>query len=386
MAEALALQGNPYAGNPELQDGINASPEFGLINEQTFNSPIEAVTESYTPNMLGRLAEGARARYNKLNKFVKGGAAVVLGSLAVGSMEASINTESAYAGTPTALTAELPATAPVTIKETSTEVQLSVAGDKQTDHSLSRVTVLGNHRVVSKAKIEKAKKQEKCQVIDGKKKEVWTEGLSGNGTTYGRDYRKSLFCKVNVNGVMQLVRAKCGNKARSKMPKQHTLGKILWVDSLNKALIRVSAKSYAKAEAECKTTNTSAKASGYGEGSSSASLSYRAYLKAKGKLSSLIQSKSLKAKAEAESSASAEAQVQCQESKTTTKEVVPPTEKGAKDGTKTPEGPVSNPAPGENPDPSPEEPYPGGYQCYRETDGAPVAPVDGLCPTGSYGS
>ena len=56
----------------------------------------------------------------------------------------------------------------------------------------------------------------------------------------------------------------------------------------------------------------------------------------------------------------------------------------AKDGTQAPQPPAE--APGPNPTPDPADPYPGGYQCYNETTGAPVEPrADGTCPPGSYG-
>lgn len=63
----------------------------------------------------------------------------------------------------------------------------------------------------------------------------------------------------------------------------------------------------------------------------------------------------------------------------------PPVCTPPKDGTTTPPPPPV--APGPNPPPSPDEPYPGGYQCYSTTTGAPVSPrPDGTCPAGSYGA
>lgn len=55
-----------------------------------------------------------------------------------------------------------------------------------------------------------------------------------------------------------------------------------------------------------------------------------------------------------------------------------------KNGYTTPPPPVE--APGENPPPSGGEGDPGSNMCYDEVTGEPVAPREGLCPPGSYGS
>lgn len=332
--------------------------------EQDQFAPVEAVADQYEQGMLGRIAEGAQ----KFGNIVKRGGAVMLGSLALGgAAEGTINTESAY-GTSVS----------TNVTEVKGNTTVSVGGSTMTDEAYAKATVLANHRVVSKAKIQKAKKEKRCKTVDGSEQEVWTEGLSGNGTRYGRDKRESLMCKVKINGKNTWIRAVCGNRVRFQMPKKAVPGRAIWVNTLNNANVKVTSTAVAKAEADCKTATSSAKASGYGEASAYGKISYKASIKSKS-LDKLIVSKKLSASAEAKAKASATASATCSETITTPPPVVTPT----KDGTQTPPPPAN--APGPNPAPSPEEPFPGGYPCYSETTGAPVPAKDGLCPAGSYG-
>ncbi len=162
----------------------------------------------------------------------------------------------------------------------------------------------------------------------------------------------------------------CGNPAKLKpMPEKPNV-KVINVRDLDTSFV-LRALAIAKGSVEC----PGASVSGYARAEAKQRFSLRSFLKMKGaaqvRTGIKIYDKAY---------ASAEVKLHCD---STTTPVTPPNK--TKDGTKTPQPPTE--APGPNPAPSPNEPFPGGYKCYDETNGAPVTPRnDGTCPAGSFGS
>jgi hypothetical protein len=302
MAEALAAPINTYEVDPQT-DQLESLDS--LFQPEAQVNPIEAVTDKYEPNMLGKIREAASTRFNKVNNLLRRGGAVMLGSLAMGGSGLAAETASA----------DTTVNAPQ-ITSTNTNLTIKVAGSNMSESQFSRATVIANYRTISKAKIKKLEKQGKCEVIDGKKVNVWTQGHTETGRPYGIDTRKSLMCKnvtVDKHGDKHTTwyRAACGNKTVFHQPKK-VVQYPIWVNSLNSAHITVKAKSNATAQAECKTENTSAMGFGHGEGSASATATVRAALKAKSKkLKEMISSGKVKAEAEAKSTATAKAAAIC---------------------------------------------------------------------------
>ncbi len=341
------------------------------IAEQQIELRAPAVSEAHAEQSRGLLENIRNTRLG--NMLALGGAAVAL----VAGGEA-VNADKAEA---TAITvpAEI-TTDTVTIKSGRSTVRAN---------SFSAVNLMTNHRTVSKALIKDAKDEGDCRWINGKKEDIWVEGLGPGGVGFGKDTRKSLFCEVDkdVNGdgkvnENDLARAICGNEAMLVPPKKE-IENALWTDSRSKGKIKVIARSSAVAKASCEVNGVSAYAEGRGFAAAKGFAKIKSAIKTKGtSVSKLMQKVSLRAKGWAKSKASAQASVVCAEMGG---EIVPTVPAQHKDGTQTPQPPAE--APGPNPAPSPNEPYPGGYQCYDEVTGAPVPPrSDDTCPVGSVGA
>lgn len=210
----------------------------------------------------------------------------------------------------------------VTDSQTGVTVHGSHAWQKDGDHS--HVTVMGNHRVVSKTEVQQAKEDGQCFWVNGKKVKMYTEGHNVNGTAFGRDYRKNLVCHVNedVNGDGKvddndLVRAECGNVVILRETPQGAIEQVIWV--AGKGKLRVHADSEATAKADCSTTDGHASAEAYGHGEASANgfvkLTGKTKVdvkKAQGKVDQLIN-QSMAGQGGAKSKAFAEADAQCTE-------------------------------------------------------------------------
>lgn len=295
------------------------SVAFGAAQFEQFDnlsigpSPFMAETPVGAP-----VAEIAPARGNALTRNLRRAGAVLVASLAFGASAPEAEAQTSM-GTPELISQK-------------TETLFSVTGNSaMTAESFAKATVLGNHRVVSKAKIIKAQKAGNCVTLDGSKTSIWTQGRHERGLPYGKDTRISRFCRIGKSWF----RAACGNRAKFTLPKKAIKGRIIWVNSFNKAKLRVSASSTATARAECKTPNSSALAYGHGEGYGKAEIKISTLQRAKGKLKSLITSSRNRAEGTASSKATASAEVKCNEQATTQQPTTPPKDgnPGAGEGT-----------------------------------------------------
>jgi hypothetical protein len=332
MAEALAAtaQFGTLERDPMLENVFDASEQL---------NPIETVTARHESNMLGTIVEHAKSRFNKVERFLKQGGAVVLGSLALGGM-----TETAAAQTTTTTTQNESQSATINPDGSKTTMEFRVAGSKFSGEQSIKAEVLANYRVVSKAKIRKLEEQGKCQTFDGKKTEIYTEGLSGNGRNWGHDTRTSTFCKnertVVKNGkrhkIVEWVRAKCGNRAKINVRPKKVVEHPKWVNSLSKATLTVKAKERLVKGVECKTANTRAFAIVDVSAEATASSKVKtAFKKGKGKFNKMVASAKSRAAAAVKIKFNGQMEVVCAEvsqSETTPPPPPPPT----KDGTQGP--------------------------------------------------
>jgi hypothetical protein len=271
----------------------------------------------------------------------------------------------------------------------TTSSRVLVGGASMSAQAFSNIRVVGNLRTVSKAKIRKLKRQGKCDSFTGKEAmEMGMETMMHSGN-YALENRKSTFCDSNGDGVYD-VRAECGNKARGRRPQPKKAKNILWVKNFNNAKVdlRSSLRIEARSGCELNVEGGRVTAIAYGSAADTASarMTMRAATRAHGKGLTLVKNSQVGSmKISLKQAATADARTLCVSKGG---KVVPPPpkppERPPKDGTETPPPPPE--APGPNPNPDPEEPYPGGYACYDEDSGAPVIPVDGLCPPGSWGS
>lgn len=289
--EALTLPALGYEQALQTPNEYDIPPDFTELNieSQTYERADASLFDSMKHSRSARL-------------LAIGVAAFTVGSAA----KETISTEKAHA--------QQPGVEITSLKQT---FEFRVAGSKASEETISKATVLGNYRTISKAKLNRSQKQKRCRVIDGKKVNIWTQGRHETGRPYGRDTRRSLFCRYKTSKGWQWYRKACGNAARFKMPENAVRGKVFWVNDYRKAHLSVVAKSEAAARAECRTANTSAFGYGRGEGSAKATLNLRSGIKKlKARISSLKTSGSLKASGEARSKAFASASAQCSESST----------------------------------------------------------------------
>lgn len=228
-----------------------------------------------------------------------------------------------------------------TIVDTTTNVTTHGAHAWQKDGDHSKVTVMGNHRIVSKAKVKQMIANGQCSWHNGKKENIHTEGHATSGNAFGKDERKSLFCRTNEDfngdGKADWIRARCGNAAIIGVTPENAIEQVLWLGG--KGVFGVHAKSEATAQAQCSTEDGHASASAYGHARAGAHGRVRLHggvkqrvKQAQGEVDSVI-SQSLSGKAGAKSKAFAIADAQCSESGGNTP---PPPSTPPKDGTEGP--------------------------------------------------
>jgi hypothetical protein len=221
--------------------------------------------------------------------------------------------------------------------ETGVSSYGSHAWQKDGDHD--HVTVMGNHRIVSEAKVKQMEEAGDCRVFNGKKVKIYTEGHNTSGTAFGRDKRKSEFCRTdqdfNGDGKADWVRARCGNAAIIGVTPEGALEEVLWLGGKGK--FRVDVHSKATAEATCTTPDgtASASAQGFGEASAHGFVKLHGGIKlrveqAQGAVDAAID-QSISGHAGAKSKAFAIADAQCNESVGNTPP--PPPTTPPKDGT-----------------------------------------------------
>ncbi len=209
-----------------------------------------------------------------------------------------------------------------TIVDSQTGVTSHGAHAWQKDGDHSHVTVMGNHRIFSRAEVEQMEENGQCQWFNGKKVNIHTEGHATSGTAFGKDERKSEFCKTdqdfNGDGKSDWVRALCGNAAIIGVTPENAIENVIWV--AGKGKFRVHAESDATAKADCKSSDGLATASAYGHGEASAN----GKVKLKGGTKTIVKQaqnlvdsvveQSLSGSGGAKSKAFAEADAQCTES------------------------------------------------------------------------
>lgn len=206
--------------------------------------------------------------------------------------------------------------------QTGVTTRGSHAWQKDGDHS--QVTVMGNHRTFSKAEVKQMEANGDCRWFNGKKVNIHTEGHATSGTAFGKDERKSLFCRTdqdfNGDGKADWVRALCGNAAIIGVTPAGAIEEVLWLGANGK--FRVHADSEATAKANCSTTDGLATAEAYGHGEASANGFVKLHggikmrvEQAQGAVDATIE-ESLSGKAGAKSKAFAIADTQCTESGT----------------------------------------------------------------------
>ncbi len=315
-----------------------AMPDIGL--EETIQPPYNQDISSrdfaghqIPPSDIGEQGTSSLfddIKHNRATRLMTIGVATLALSSAV---KGSINTEKAEAQQPS-----------TEITSLNNKFEFRIAGSKASEETISKATVLGNYRTVSTQRLKSAEKQNRCRVIDGKKVNIWTQGRQESGRPYGRDTRRSVFCKIKTSKGWQWYRKACGNAARLKMPKHAIRGKVFWVNDYRKAHLSVVARSEATARAECRTAGTSAFGYGRGEGYAKATMNLKSGLKKlRSRISSLKSNGSLKASGEARSKAIALASAYCSESSTISPAPAPSPSPS----------PTPQPSPGPSPSPQP---------------------------------
>lgn len=316
------------------------------------------------PNPLETEAPSA-SRFDRLRTAALGTVAALTGALA---LNGAANTSTAEAAAP--------------LSPPETTVTATIKGETKTstvnveDVASGKTSILINYSAkgMSKRQHRRLEAQNRCRTFNGKKVMIHTKGLPGGGPgQYGRDLRTSRFCKVNG----KWVRVRCKNPAfvETPPPPRMTLPTPPIFVKHAKGSVPIVAR--AEAVAQCVTSDGTASAYAKASGSATGSVSLKNFIYSRGHNTIHVrESATIKARTTAIASVSCSTLVIHIEGKQP--EVV------TKDGTKNP--PTPTPAPAPNPAPSPQEPYPGGYRCYSETTGAPVAPrPDQTCPPGSWG-
>lgn len=272
----------------------------------------------------------------------------------------------------------------INFSELSSDTTVLVGQSHMTASAFSRETVMANDRTISKAKINELKANGDCQVFNGKKVKIYTQGhVEGGGVAPGRDHRKSLFCQDSSGN---WYRAACGNEAEINVTPPHAIENVIWENG--KLKFKVVTMASAAAEAMCTTADGLVSASAYGHGSGYAAAKLKIHngskSVAKGGNSELISKTILEASAQAKSKAGASAVAICIERGGTV--VVPPTkngEQGAGNGIPTqPGGPGTPGQPGNSGE---------GTPCYDDNsstngDTNPATPANPLQPEILYGT
>lgn len=259
--------------------------------------------------------------------------------------------------------------------------------------SVAKFKIVGNHRTVSKAKARQAIKRGQCDKISGKKAMelgIRTQGKGGSGTEYALENRPSTMCDTNGDGKYDF-RADCGNRAKGGRPNIPKAKQTLWVGNFNKYNGKVRSNVKVEASAACEINNEIGlvKSSSYASAESRvyADLKLRNVVKAGGKNVTQAETKNMnKVTLEFQQTLGAKVVSSCESKggkivtpeKPPVKPVCPPEAPNGeypncipgKDGNQNPQTPPD--APGSNPAPARDEPFPGGYENYDPVTGAPI--------------
>ncbi len=201
------------------------------------------------------------------------------------------------------------------VTQLNSDTTIRIGQSQMSESALSAVTVMTNDRTISKAEVKRLKGAGDCQVFNGNKVKIFTDGhVEGGGVAPGRDHRKSLFChETNGSGWF---RAVCGNHASINITPPHAIENVIWAG--NKLKFKVTTRASATAEALCTTSDGLASAYAYGHGSGFATEKVNvrtgAKANAKGTASKLITKTTISASGQAKSQAQAEAVAVCTES------------------------------------------------------------------------
>lgn len=202
------------------------------------------------------------------DRFKKAAATGLSGLALFGAAEASANSYEAVS-TP----ANLPDTVTASFK-----TETSYANVKVSDIAKSNVTILSNvsAKPLPRRLVERLERKGACKTFNGKETVIYTWGLGEGGGTYGRDKRKSRFCKING----QWIRVRCRNPAIIKeVPKDRVkFGRVLFVKSFANAKITLKAESVASV----RCVQGGASAEGYGRAVATSTVSLRSFVRSRG--------------------------------------------------------------------------------------------------------
>ena len=228
-------------------------------------------------------------------------------------------------------TSEADASTPGNVTHDTT---VKIAGDEIPAHvfSRSRVKIWVNHRTVSKARVNKARRAGRCERVSAKKAikmGIRTQGHNGSGAGFALENRKSTLCDLDGDGDFD-VRADCGNKVRQGKPMPKKAKEVLWLNTGKKAKIKVTDRVELAELAVCRTENTFASASVTGKGEVSAWVRIEDAIKHRGKgIKKVIRKVRIGAGVEAKLDLIGNARAECREQGGV---IVPPPEQQGKDG------------------------------------------------------
>lgn len=381
-AKAPVLEAKP-------QEEVMLTPDMMFNNNAPQDQAIEAVTANYEAQI------GLRERISNLGHNV----AEIAGRKKRAIVAVGVGVVAAFG---MSTTAEAKTITPTVVKEvkdgveytTTAESAALIGKSEMTASSIGKINIVGNHRTVSKAKVRQAIKRGQCDTISGAKAMklgLRTQGKGGSGVNYAPENRKSTMCDTNGDGKYDF-RADCGNKAKGGRPNIPKAKQTLWVENFNKYNVKVRSNVKVEASAACEINNEIGRvtSSSYASAESRvyANLKLRNVVKAGGKNVTEAETKNMsKVTLEFQQTLGAKVVSSCESrggkivtpEKPPVKPVCPPEAPNGeypncvpgKDGTQTPDKPTTNPAPGPIPAPSPDEPYPGGYECYNPVTGKP---------------
>lgn len=234
------------------------------------------------------------------NRLKKAAATGLSGLALFGAAEASANSYEAVSN---------PANLPDTVTA-SFKTETSYANVKVSDVAKANVTILSNvsAKPLPKRLVRRLERKGACKTFDGKETTIYTYGLGEDGGTYGRDNRKSRFCKING----QWIRVKCRNPAViNEVPEDRVrLGRVLFVKSFANAKITLKAESVASV----RCAEGGATAEGYGRAVATSTARLRNFVRTKGAAAVRIYGK---AHGEAYTEAQASAKCEQTDSQTT---------------------------------------------------------------------
>jgi hypothetical protein len=148
-----------------------------------------------------------------------------------------------------------------------------------------QVTIVGNARSVSKARVKKAMKAGDCDVVSGKKAMqmgIKTQGYKGTGKGYAWENRKSTLCDLDGDGDYD-VRAECGNKTTRVKPKPEEAKQVVWANSIGKGSVSVRSTVKILATAACEGNSSRAWATAEGSATAEGRASLKVIAKANGR-------------------------------------------------------------------------------------------------------